>query len=205
MKASASLPFLFLLAAACTDATTAPAGIGSPKSSSVVLGTEPPPPVDAAIAVCTSGGCAVFEGTYMSNGATGAQFTAAITARAAGDRGVCEFPGHASLKINKPVEHQVFDDAGVTSANAQIKCHQEIATGNGTIEIGGVVVNLDQVVEFFNQSDCAFSCGRFTVLDEEGDLATGVIIESDEFDDAYCFISSGEGEDPEPFCFSGEG
>ncbi len=205
MKASALLLTLFLIAAGCSDATNIPSGLTAPSSASGArVGNVPPPPADVAVAVCTTGGCAVFEGTYMSNGTTDPALTAAITASATGD-GVCAAPGHASLKIDKPLENQFFDFVeGTTSANAQIKCHQQIATGNGTLEIGGVVVNFDQVDFFNNQPDCGFLCGQFIIRDEQGnDIATGIIVERAAFDEAFCYVDGGEGGPGTPQCYSG--
>ncbi len=205
MKASALLLTLFLIAAGCTDATNLPTGLTAPGSAAGArLGNVPPPPADVAVAVCTTDGCAVFEGTYMSNGATDAGLKAAITASATGD-GVCAAPGHASLKIDKPLANQFFGFVeGKTSANAQIKCHQQIATGNGTLEIGGVVVNFDQVALFNNDPDCGFACGSFIIRDEQGnDIAAGVIIEREAFENAFCYVEGGEGGPTAPQCYSG--
>lgn len=206
MKASASLLTFFLIAVGCTDATNAPTGLAPPSSVSAARpGNVPPPPADVAIAVCVDdGGCAVFEGSYMSNSLPADELTAAITAMAAEDGGTCTSPGHASLKIDKPLENQFFGfAAGVTSANAQIKCHQGIATGNGTIEIGNAVLNLEHVLLFNNQPDCGFSCGNFVVRNEEGDeVGAGFIVEREAFEDAYCYISfPEEGGPPVPQCY----
>jgi hypothetical protein len=188
MKASASLPFLFLLAAACTDATTAPAGIAPSKSVSASAGNEPPPPIDAAVVVCTSGGCAVYEGTYMSSGGAAA-LTAAIKPAAQGE-GVCTSTGQSWLQINESFEFGFFD-AGESSANARLKCSHGRASGSGTIQVGVVVVDLDGVVLFDNPPDCTGICGEFIVHDEDGnEVASGEIIEREFFDDA-CDVGEG--------------
>lgn len=180
MKASVSLLLFFLIAAGCTDATNTPTGLTPPDQVfGVVRGNPPPPPVDAVAVVCTDGGCATFDGTYMANSGE-AVLTSAIM-RAAREEGVCTFTGHAWLKINK-LRNPEFTEAS-NSANAQIKCQKEAATGNGTLEIGGVVVNLEEVDLFQPSADCTANCGSFIIRDEEGnDIATGSIFEREFFD-----------------------
>jgi hypothetical protein len=197
MKASVSLLTLFLIAAGCTDATTDPTGLTPANSVSAArLGNPPPPPIDAAVTLCTDGGCAVFEGEYMSNGAD--QTGQLSAAKAAGD-GVCFFPGQAFLKIDEQLEPQITSVA--TSANATIKCSHQRASGGGSVEIGGVVVNFDQVIAFNNSPDCTARCGEFTVRDEDGDVASGVVFER-EFYEEVCEEGEGEGGFCEP---GGEG
>ncbi|MDQ3674028.1 MAG: hypothetical protein M3365_06610 [Gemmatimonadota bacterium] len=195
MKASVSLLSLFLIAAGCTDATTDPTGLTPPNSvAGAEAGNPPPPPVDAAVAVCTTGGCAAFEGAYMSN-STDDIAAAAVRALAKGE-GVCTFPGHASLKIDDQLEPRLFDAR--TSANAAIKCNHLRASGGGTIEINGVVVRLENVIFFDNPPDCTARCGEFTALDENGNVATGVVFERDYYEEVCEDEGEGGGQ-----CFPG--
>ena len=198
MKASVSLLSLFLIAAACTDATPEPTGLSPANSVSTArLGNPPPPPADVAVAVCVSSpdgsGCAVFDGTYMSN--TDDSELGLTAARQPGEDGACTYPGHSSLKINRQLEPQVFD--AKTSANAQIKCSQQRASGGGTIEIAGVEVRLDRVVAFDNSPECTARCGEFVVEDEDGnEIATGTAFEREYYEEV-CEETEGEGG----FCF----
>ena len=196
MKASVSLLFLFLIAAGCTDATTDPTGLTPPTSvAGSKAGNPPPPPVDAAVFVCVDGGgCAVFDGTYMTNTGDEEGFGTAVVARAPGEEGACTYPGHSSLKIDKQLEPELFD--AKTSANAQIKCSHRRASGGGTIEIGGVEVRLERVVAFDNSPECTARCGEFVVHDEEdNEVATGVVFER-EYYDRVCDEQTEGG----PFC-----
>jgi len=158
----------------------------------------PPPPVDVAVVVCTSG-CAVFDGTYMSNGDALALTTAVAAAQ--GD-GTCVYPGHASLKIDKQLEPVVV--AAATSSNAQIKCRDQRASGNGTIEIGAVAVDLDNVLVFNNPPDCTAQCGNFTATDDDGGVVNGFIFEREYYEEVcenseggpYVCIPEGRPEGP---------
>ena len=188
MKASVSLLSLFLVAAGCSDATTDPTGLTPPTSAARdARGNEPPPPVDAAIAVCTNSGCAVFEGAYMSN-TTEEAITAAVGVLALTD-GECTYDGHASIKINDLLDPQLFDVE--PSANAAIKCNHLRASGGGTIEINGIVVRLENVVAFNNSPECTARCGEFVVEDDDGNVvAIGSIIPRDYYEEEC----EGEGE-----------
>jgi hypothetical protein len=189
MKASVSLLSLFLIVAGCTDATTDPTGLTPPSSiSGKVAGNPPPPPIDAAVAVCVPGGCAVFEGTYMTNSE---DVVPEGIVKAQAEAGVCTTAGHASLKIDEQLEPQLFD--AETSANAQIKCSQLRATGGGMIEINGVEVQLDRVVAFNNSPECTTRCGEFIVHDENGnEIATGAAFNRDYYEEV-CEETEGEG------------
>lgn len=197
MKASVSLLSLFLIAAGCTDATNDPTGLTPANSvSAAKAGNPPPPPVDAAVTVCTTGGCAVFEGEYMSNAGDP---TGQLSAAKAADDGTCFSPGHAFLKIDEQLEPRT--SSVETSANAAIKCSHERASGGGSVEIGGVVVNFDQVIMFDNSPDCTARCGEFSVRDENGNVASGAVFERDYYEDV-CEQTEGEGGFCEP---GGEG
>jgi len=198
MKASVSLLSLFLIAAGCTDATNDPTGLTPPNSVlRAAAGNPPPPPADVAIAFCVSSpdgsGCAVFEGTYMSN--TDDSELGLAAARQPGEDGACTFPGHSSLKINRQLEPQVFD--AEASANAQIKCSRLRASGGGTIEVAGVEVRLERVVAFDNSPVCTARCGEFIVEDEDGnEIGTGTAFEREYYEEV-CEETEGEGG----FCF----
>jgi len=188
-RANESLRFFllpFLLAAACTDAPTAPTGLTPPTSIAADAGNPPPPPVDATAVVCAVG-CVAVDGEYFSNGDDPA--AAAIGAETSGE-GVCTFDGSAWLNFDKKQD----SDAAV-SANGRIKCSHLIASGTGTIEYasGLVVVNLDPIVLFNNIPECTTFCGNFlttaTVFDAEtGESrevpATGAIFNREFYDKA---------------------
>ena len=176
MKASASLLFLFLVVAGCTDTINSPTGLKAPSSTTgIVAGNPPPPPADAIVSVCSPAGCSVFEGTYFSDGAD-ASLTAAITQLV---EGACAFPESRSwLKFGN---HQEPLGADCTvSSNAQIRCHNGTAAGNGRIsyEVGGVpiVIHFQDVQTFVNSPDCSLDepfCASFTATVTVNGVPTG--------------------------------
>lgn len=205
MKASYSFPLLFLFAAAtCKDTPTAPeTGYTAVTRLADDAGNPPPPPVDAAIVVCTSSGCAVFDGEYFADGSTVA-ITSSIAAAIKvqnGNDGICTFPGSAWLRI-RDLRDDGISDADA-SANARIKCSHERATGTGTIEVGIAVVHLDEVIEFANSPDCAAACAQFTaettVNGQPVGPAEGFVFEREFFEET-CDIGEGG-----PLCDNGEG
>ena len=120
MKSSASLLFLFLIVAGCSDTINSPSGLTAPTSATGALrGNPPPPPADVAVTVCAPGGCTVADGTYFSNGADDVA-TAAIQQAL---EGACAFPEATSwLKFGRVATDAVGIEP-TTSANAQIRCY----------------------------------------------------------------------------------
>lgn len=192
------LPLVAIVfAGSCTDATTGPATasrtLAAPDGPSLARGNEPPPPVDATVVVCTSSGCVAVDGTYFANGGAPALAVAALTAAispSAVGEGECAFPGPARLRFGHRQVLQTVDFA--VSADAQIKCSHQIASGHGTIEVGGVVVLLDQVLFFDNQQTCATFCASFTAETDPEGGAEGLVFDR-EFYDAFCSEFGGDG------------
>lgn len=147
MKYSPLLPqvaLVFAVAYACTD-STAPANSHAsltPRNPTLdALGDPPPPPVDAAIGVCTNAGCAAYDGTYFSNGSSlESQLAAALVA----DQDI--FNGTAWLK---------FDNTpGTASANARFKRQDDKKTFSGSLTINTQLITIVTVDEFFVEDDC---------------------------------------------------
>lgn len=177
MKSSASLLFLFLIVAGCTDTINSPTGLKAPTSTTGgFLGNPPPPPADAMVSVCSPAGCSVFEGTYFSNGAD-ENLAAAITQMV---DGACAFPDAVSwLKFGNNQDPVGAD--GAVSANAQIRCHNGKAAGNGRIayEVGGqaIVIQFRDVLTFVNSPECSVAepfCASFTATVTIDGVPTGV-------------------------------
>jgi hypothetical protein len=153
---------------ACSDATTAPTSQLAPSSHILSSGRIPPPPVDASIAVCTSdtGDCGTFDGTYFSNGATGASTLAAAELN---DPTLSQF-GTAWLRF---AHDQPAGEAA--SANARVKHTDFNFQGNGFIQFAdGVVVSLENVVDFISNPDCdtGEACAAILVRLDNGGQAT---------------------------------
>jgi hypothetical protein len=198
MKASASLLFLFLVVAGCTDTINSPTGLKAPSSTTgVIRGNPPPPPADAIVSVCSSAsGCTVFEGTYFSDGADDA-LTAAITQLV---EGACTFPESTSwLKFGNHQDPIGTD--GEVSANAQIRCHNGRAAGNGRIEYSvagqAIVIQLQDVQTFVNSPECSVAepfCASFTanvtINGAPAGVATGQAFNR-EFFEENCDIGEG--------------
>jgi len=165
MKSSASLLFLFLIVAGCSDTINSPSGLTAPTSATGALrGNPPPPPADVAVTVCAPGGCTVADGTYFSNGADDVA-TAAITQALEGG---CAFPDATSwLKFGNSAATDGLETT--TSANAQIRCHNGRAAGNGKIsyESGAqyIEIKFQDVLTFVNTPECSVAspfCATFT-------------------------------------------
>ena len=199
MKASYAVPFVFVLAAACSDAPTGtPTSLAPPKSASgAFLGNPPPPPVDASVVLCSSASsCVVVDGAYFNNDGTGA--LAAVTALVAptGD-GVCNSDGPAWLRFNN---HQEDQSAALdVTANGQIRCSHLRASGKGTItfDVGDeVVVKLDQILFFAVSPDCTAQCAHFTatatINGEPGGFVTGDAFNREYFEE-NCQVIPTEG------------
>ena len=197
MKASASLLFLFLIAAGCTDRPTAPTGMTAPTTALGAFSSNPPPPpADVSVVVCSLGGCSAYDGTYFSNGAD-ALATAAITQALEGG---CAFPDATSwLKFGN---HQTTVGLETTtSANAQIRCHNGRAAGNGRIEyeLNGVpvVIAFRDVLTFFNSPECSLQspfCATFTATVTVNGVPAGVAsgqAVNREFFEANCDLGEG--------------
>jgi hypothetical protein len=203
MKFTYALPALFLLAVACSDSVTAPPNKLVPKGDAAkTTGDPPPPPVDAAVVVCVSGACVVADGAYFSNGST-TPVAAALTAAAAAAQtdGTCTFPGPSWLKFND--SNTTAFNGGVTgSAKGKIECSHTTATGSGTITIGDLTYQIDQVLTFVNTPTCAEFCASFTATvtlnGQPAGTATGAAFERSFFDNAFCFVD----ESGVPQCFN---
>lgn len=178
-----------VFAVACTDAT-APAishALLSPSNPSLgALGNPPPPPVDAAIGVCTSAGCTAYSGTYFSNGSSLASFVAAT---AIGDADI--FNGTAWL---------MFDNTpGTASANARFKRQDDKKSFSGSLTINNQLITIVTVTDFIPQEDCGTPTATCANIVFSYRVGTGTIVfeggTADAFHDAGpgCQIFFGEG------------
>ena len=134
MKRFSLLPLVALVfAVACTD-STAPANSralinpGNPALDR--LGDPPPPPVDAGIIITVSSHIvlvAPFEGVYFSNGTT------------------------AWLRLNNS-QSDAFETAA--SGNARFMRTDNKMSGNGTLEINGHTITIEEVTLFTANPEC---------------------------------------------------
>ncbi len=151
MKVFPLVPQLALVCAviyACSD-STAPANSNAllaPTNPHLnAFGDPPPPPVETAIEVCTSAGCASYDGTYFSNGGT---LASTIAAAEVGDADI--FNGTAWLKFANSKATN-----GTASSNARFKRQDAKLSGTGTLTINNQVINITTVDEFIPFESCA--------------------------------------------------
>lgn len=193
MKCSPLLPQLALVLAvvyACTDSTAPanPRSLLSPGNPLGARGDPPPPPVDAAMNICVGGaGCAAFDGTYFSNGATSVE--AAVAAAEVGDLSLV-FDGTAWLKLDN---RQPSPD-GTASPNTRFKRHDAEVSGKGTLVINGQTVVITAVLEFIPNPDCGTPgdpCAEIVFeATVNGVTQTGSVTA---FDREGCTLFTGEG------------
>jgi hypothetical protein len=141
----------------------------------------------------------VFEGTYFSNGAD-ATLTASITQQV---EGACAFPDATSwLKFGNNQSGDPQATEGTVSSNAQIRCHNGKAAGNGRIEyeVAGqaLVIEFRDVLTFVNSPECSLEqpfCAEFTATVTLDGVPVGVAegtAFNREFFEEECSVGEGE-------------
>ena len=192
MKCSALLPQVALVLAvayACSD-STAPAisdAVAARTQRASVVGKQPPPPVSTVIAVTITSlpATAIFTGVFFNNGLIH-------------DDGTVETStGTAWLRFDNNQPSNLGFLPGTTSANARFMAHDMNLSGNGTLTIGGVDYQINQVLSFVRLESCGFAeetpspCAHieFTVTDPAGDPHLGHLLA---FETSEC-LDTGEG------------